>query len=427
MKAIIQGVKGARDFYPEEMAFRNWLYARIRKVSESFGYQEYDGPFLEKLELYAAKSGDELVKEQSFVFADRGGDMITLRPELTPSLARMIAQRQNELVFPVRWWSFGPFWRYERPQKGRSREFFQWNIDLIGPNTAEADAELVAIGAAFFKEAGLSPDQVKIYINNRKLMEAEIQALGVPADLQKSVFHVIDRKDKLNPQAWHAYAVEQGLSEQQVNGLDALLQNRELWHKSDDLVRLFHLLQLVNLADYVEYDPNIIRGLEYYTGTVFEVRDRDGEFRAILGGGRYNNLVGDVGGQQVGGIGFAMGDMVIRLVLQKFGCLQEFTLHPARVMVTVFDADTADASYQVAMDLRNAGIAAATYPEIAKLPKQFKYADRVGVRLILVIGPDELAAGNVTVKDLADGSQASVSRTEVVGYLQRKLAQDVAV
>lgn len=422
MKTLIQGVKGARDFYPEDMAYRSWLNVCLQKVSASFGYQEYDGPFLERLELYAAKSGDELVKEQSFVFTDRGGDMITLRPELTPSLARMIAQQQNELVFPVRWWSFGPFWRYERPQKGRSREFFQWNIDLIGPNSAEADAEMVSIGASFLKSTGLSSDDVKIYINNRKLMESEVLALGIAPEQLKLVFKIIDRKDKLNPQAWLSYSIEQGLSETHVHGLEAILGNNELWKKSPDLVRMFEILELIGLSGYVEYDPNIIRGLEYYTGTVFEARDKDGEFRAILGGGRYNNLVGDVGGQPVGGIGFAMGDVVIRLVLQKFGCLPEFKLQPAQVMVTVFDEQTADASIALANELRVAGINTTCFPELAKLPRQFKFADRVGVRFILVIGPDELASNQVTVKDLAEGNQQTVGRQEVVERICQKLA-----
>ncbi len=163
MEKIIPSVKGTRDFYPEEMAIRSWLYQTLREVSESFGYQEYDGPFLEKIDLYAAKSGEELVKEQAFVFPDRGGDLITLRPELTPSLARMVAQRQRQLTFPLRWWSFGPFWRYERPQKGRTREFFQWNIDLIGANSPESDAELVAICVAFFKKNRFEPDQVGVF------------------------------------------------------------------------------------------------------------------------------------------------------------------------------------------------------------------------------------------------------------------------
>ena len=181
MTTIIKPIKGTRDFYPESMAIRSWLYETARQISESFGYQEYDAPFLESIELYAAKSGEELVKEQSFVFPDRGGDLIALRPELTPSLARMVAQRQRQLVYPMRWWSFGPFWRYERPQKGRSREFFQWNIDLFGINTPEADAELVAIACAYLNAVGLMPQEAGVLVNSRRLVDAELAGMGVPA------------------------------------------------------------------------------------------------------------------------------------------------------------------------------------------------------------------------------------------------------
>ena len=164
MSSKIQPVKGTREFYPEEMALRNYLFEKIRAASQSFGYQEYDGPFIEPIDLYAAKSGEELVKKQSFTFEDRGGDLVTLRPELTPSLARMIAAKQNELTYPVRWWSFGPFWRYESPQKGRSREFFQWNIDMLGVDSPEADAELIAVAATFLRSVGLSPRLAQIYV-----------------------------------------------------------------------------------------------------------------------------------------------------------------------------------------------------------------------------------------------------------------------
>src|SRR5512137_1922440 len=192
MKPAIQSVKGTRDYYPEEMAVRNFLYETARKVSESFGYQEWDAPFLETIDLYAAKSGEELVNKQSFVFPDRGGDMIALRPELTPSLARMVAQKQNELVFPLRWWSFGPFWRYERPQRGRTREFFQWNIDLIGVDSPEADAELIAIGAEFLKRVGLSSEQAVILVNDRQLVNAQLEKLGLPADKRPDFLALID-------------------------------------------------------------------------------------------------------------------------------------------------------------------------------------------------------------------------------------------
>ena len=188
MKGIIQPLKGTRDFYPELMAIRTWLYNTIRQVSKSFGYQEYEAPFLESIDLYAAKSGEELVNKQSFVFPDRSGDMITLRPELTPSLTRMIAQRQRQLTYPLRWWSFGPFWRYERPGKGRTREFFQWNIDLIGVDTPEADAELITILATFFRTLGLTPQDVNIQVNDRHLLDSALADIGFPAEISSGNF-----------------------------------------------------------------------------------------------------------------------------------------------------------------------------------------------------------------------------------------------
>ena len=202
MKNIIKSVKGTRDFYPEEMAKRQWLIEKIRQTSELLGYEAYDGPCLETIELYAAKSGEELVKEQAFVFPDRSGELIALRPELTPTLARMVAAQQNALTFPLRWWSFGPFWRYERPQKGRSREFFQWNIDLIGVEGVEADAELIAVAATFFRNLGLRPDQVQILVNNRKLMEAELNRIGISAEHRPAILRLIDRIDKQPAEVW---------------------------------------------------------------------------------------------------------------------------------------------------------------------------------------------------------------------------------
>lgn len=416
MKTLIPAVKGTRDFYPEEMARRAWLYATIRGVTESFGYQEWDAPFLERIDLYAAKSGEELVREQAFVFNDRGGDAITLRPELTPSLARLVAQKQGELAYPLRWWSFGPFWRYERPQKGRTREFFQWNIDIIGPNSAEADAELLAVAAAFFKRVGLGPDKVRLAVNDRKLMNAEVAALGVEGEMRRLVFQLIDRRDKLAPQAWESYALDQGLTIGQLDGLKELLDNGDLWQRSPDLRRAFEILAVMGLGDYARFDPQVIRGLDYYTGIVFEAKDLDGG-RAILGGGRYENLVAAVGGDPLPASGFAMGDVMIGVVLEKYGLLPRFDLNPAQALVTVFDSERLPGAFKLAAELREAGLKTLVYPEASKLQRQLKYADRSGVRYVLIAGPDEEAAGVVTVKDLMTRTQETLPRGEAVQRL----------
>ena len=422
MKPSIQTVKGARDFYPEEMALRNYLYAKARAASQAFGYQEWDGPFLETLDLYAAKSGEELVKKQSFVFADRGGDEVTLRPELTPSLARMIAARQGSLTFPVRWWSFGPFWRYEQPQKGRSREFFQWNIDMLGVNSPEADAELLAIAATFLRSVGLDPQRATIFVNNRRLMDSQFDALGIVPEKRLDVSNLVDRRSKMDPSQWDANALDLGLSQAQLDGLKSLLADYDLWQKSEELTRLFAALEALGVKDYVKFDPNIMRGLLYYTGTVFEAFDQTGGVRrAILGGGRYDNLLADVGGQQISGVGFAMGDVVVGIVLKEAGLLPDFDPTPSSVLVTVFDETLWMTSYALASELRAAGLNVVTFPEPAKLPKQFKYADKMKMRVVVTVGPDEAEKGLVAVKNLSNGEQVIVTRAEAAEAIRKIL------
>lgn len=423
MKTKIPTVKGMRDFYPEQLALRNWLYANMRAASQMFGYQEYDGPYIETLDLYAAKSGEELVKEQAFVFKDRGGDEITLRPELTPSLARMVATRQAQLPRPIRWWSFGPMWRYERPQKGRSREFFQWNIDLLGVDSALADAELAAVAVTFFRLIGLSATDVKLQFNNRRLMDSQLAALNL-SEKKTEVFRLIDRRDKMPADAWDKYAADLGVTADQLNGLKALLADANLWEQSEECATFREAAAQLGIADYLEYDPTVIRGLDYYTGTVFEARDREGEFRAILGGGRYDNLVGDVGGDprvRVPGVGFAMGDVVIGLVAQKYNKIPALRPSPTDILVTVFDKTSMSAALQLATELRAAGLRAEWYPETAKLDRQLKYADATGVRFAAIVGPEEAAQGVVLIKDLPARTQQAYARETVAGALQTKL------
>ncbi len=423
MKQIIPAVKGTRDYYPEDMAFRNWLYQAIRQVSTSFGYQEWEAPMLETIDLYAAKSGDELVNQQSFVFPDRGGEMLTLRPELTPSLARMVAQRQNQLVFPLRWWSWGPFWRYERPQRGRTREFFQWNIDLIGVDTPEADAELIAIAASFLGKVGLSSDKAVILVNDRQLVNSELAELEVPGERRPDILSLIDRREKMAPAQWDANALNLGMNTAQLEGMKAFLSNQNLWQKSATLVRVFLALEALGLQDYVRFDAKIIRGLLYYTSTVFEAFALNSQVkRALLGGGRYDNLMAQVGGDPLPAVGFAMGDLTLGLSLELLGLVpKEIRNAPADVLVSVFDERVQSLSMSFAAKLRRAGLNVICSPEVTRLPRQFKYADRIGVPLVVVIGPDEAANGQVTIKNLRDGSQQTILQTIAIPAIKKLL------
>ena len=422
MASKIQSVKGTREFYPEQMALRNFIYEKVRRAAQAFGYQEWDAPFIESIDLYAAKSGEELVKKQSFTFTDRGGDFVTLRPELTPSLARMIAAKQGELTYPVRWWSFGPFWRYEQPQKGRSREFFQWNIDMLGVSSPEADAELIAVAATFLRSVRLSPELATIYVNNRRLMESEFDALSIPQEKRLDVSNMVDRRSKMEPAKWDSYVLESGITQIQLDGLKNILADFDLWKKSDELVRLFAALDGLGVKKYVKFDPNIMRGLLYYTGTVFEAFDTSGSLkRAILGGGRYDNLLADVGGQPLSGVGFAMGDVVIGIILQEKGLLPEFIPSPAPILVTIFDESLMKESFSLSAELRSAGLNVLCFPEPAKLQKQFKFADKMKVRVVLTVGPDEAANAQVAVKNLVSGEQVTVKREALVESIRELL------
>jgi histidyl-tRNA synthetase len=417
MPKLIQPVRGTQDYYPPEMALRTWLYAKMREVSESFGYQEFDGPFLERFELYAARSGAELVEKQSYVFEDRGGEKITLRPELTPTLARMVAARQRQLTFPLRWWSFGPFWRYEKPQKGRTREFFQWNIDLVGEDSSEADAELAAIAATFLKSVGLQSSETQVLVNNRQLMQAELEALSIKPALFVEVFNLIDRRGSLSSDSWNQRGKDFGLDTTQLMGVAGLVEDQYLWKKSETLVRFFKAVEAYGVSDYVRFAPHIIRGLDYYTGTVFEAWDTAGEFRAIFGGGRYDDLVNAVGGDPVPAVGFAVGNVVISLLLQTFGHTPDFK-DGTPIYVTAFDAEHLLPSISLAAELRSAGLRVSSHLAAEKLQKQFKHADRLGARFVLVLGPDEVTKGQVSVKDLQTGEQRSLPRAGLAAELK---------
>jgi histidyl-tRNA synthetase len=293
---------------------------------------------------------------------------------------------------------------------------------MLGVNSPEADAELIAVGATFLRSVGLAPERALIYVNNRRLMDAEFDALGIMVEKRLDVSNLVDRRTKMEPAKWDAYALELGLNQKQLDGLKDILGNFELWKKSNELVRLFDALEALGVKEYVKFDPNIMRGLLYYTGTVFEAFETSGSVkRAILGGGRYDNLLADVGGQPLSGVGFAMGDVVAGIILQEAGLLPEFAPSPASILVTVFDESMLMKSFELAAQLRKAGLNVMVFPEPAKLQKQFKFADKMKIKIALTIGPDEVTNSQVSAKNLTTGEQTMINREALLDEIRKLL------
>lgn len=390
----------------------------MRKVSESFGFEEYDGPIIEPIELYLEKSSEELVKKQTFLLNDRSGKTLALRPELTPTLARIVAGRRNQLTFPIRWFSIGPRFRYEQPQKGREREFYQWDVDILGVNSLESDAEVIALAVTFFKELGLTAKEVVVKINSRKLMDFKLSLLELTPQKKKDVIKAIDRKDKMEEKEWLTYLKEIDLNELQIKDLTKILADTDYRIESPELTEVFSTLSDLGVSDFVEYDPSVVRGLDYYTGTVFEVRDRKGNFRAILGGGRYDNLVENMGGGKISGVGFAAGDVLLELLLKEYKIVPQYPKSNTLVLVTVFDEARYRSSLLTANRLRREGVNTEFYLSADRLDKQLKYADKKGIPFVLIIGPDEERNNTVTVKDMINKKQETITVEKLIKKLK---------
>ena len=327
----IQTVRGTRDFYPEDMAFRQWLVERWRQASRRAGFVEVDGPELEPLELYTEKSGPEIA-EQLYWLTDKSDRKLALRPEFTPTLARMISARQASLPEPIRWFNVSRCFRYERAQKGRLREFFQWNVDLVGVEGEIGDAECIAIAVDLLRSLGLTPQDVQVKINDRRLLAALVRHMSIAEDRVPVVFAILDKRDKVPPEALSVMMAEAGLNDAQRDGLARMLA----WKSLDDidaqelatpevqaavegLRRIFGLLTSYGIAEWCTFDIGVVRGLAYYTGPVWEVLDVKGEHRAIFGGGRYDRLLGEMGGKTMPACGFGCGDVVLGLLLEERG------------------------------------------------------------------------------------------------------------
>lgn len=418
-KQLIPSVKGTRDFYPEDMPFRNWFYGKIRKVSEKFGYSEFDGPNIEYMDLYLDKTSEEILKDQVFSMKDRDDRTLVLRPEITPTFARMVAQKSQEIPKPIRWYSIGRGYRYEQPQKGRGREFFQWEINLLGPESPEADAEIIAIAAEFFKELGFTPEEVVIRVNDRSYFEQVLSENKIDSSKFMPLLRIIDRKTKITSLEFDQLLTEEGLTTEQVKSLNKFFNDKD-FSKSEWLSKVFNSLKnYPGVLEFVEFDPTIARGFDYYTRTVFEAWDKTGNLRrSLFGGGRFDNLTETLGGERIPGVGMAPGDMPIQVLLEQFNKMPDLEPNAAKVLVSVFSVDLLDKSLEICSQLRSNGINTEVYLDAeTKLDKQLKYADQKGIPFVIICGPDEVNKDQVVLKDLESRAQETLTLDEATSKL----------
>jgi len=412
---------GFRDFYPEQLASRNYLMGIWRDVARRYGFVEYDGPPLEPLELYTKKSGDEIVG-QLYAFTDKGGREVALRPEMTPTLARMVAAKANAMRKPIRWFSVPQLFRYERQQKGRLREHFQLNVDIIGEASVAADAELLAVAIDVMRAVGLTSRDVRARVSDRRLLTAILKASGVKPDQMGAVFGAIDKAgreprdvtlDKIGKILPDEKARRSIAAVLESSGdLDALAAR---FTKAPDVVEeIAHLreylrfLDALGVGDWVDFDLTIVRGLAYYTGKVFELFDAKRELRAICGGGRYDDLLSTIGGVDLPALGFGMGDVVLAELLRSRNLLPTPELG-AEYWVAADDDTLLPEVMRVAGRLRAKSRSVEYALKSQALARQLKTASSAGVRSVVLLLRDDYSKGNVTVKTLADGSERSMS------------------
>ncbi len=414
---MTKGVRGTRDFYPEDMRVRNWLFDNFQSAARSHGFEEYDAPLLEHEELYTRKQGEEIT-QQLYGFEDKGGRRVSLRPEMTPSLARMVMARAGALPTPIKWFSIPQCWRYERTQRGRGREHYQWNVDVWGAEGIEADAELISVLATFFRSVGLGPEDLVIRVSSRKVLEEVLGSVGVSGEAFPAVCVIVDKMGNTPEEAMSAQLAEQGLDADAISTIRSTLGLQDLDALSSalgddspavsELTSLFSLIDSYGISDWVAFDASVVRGLAYYTGPVFEAHDRAGELRAIVGGGRYDRLLSTLGGRDMPATGFGFGDMVIMELLASKGLVPELSSGNQDLIVSS-DESLRPAAMSVAQRLRASGRTVDLVLEDKRMKWVFRHAERSGAQRLVMVMPEEWGAGNVRIKDLESGEETDVS------------------
>lgn len=418
--------KGTRDFYPEDMRLRTWLFSQWRSVGKLYGFSEYDAPVLESESLYTRKAGEE-VTDQLYNFQDKGDRRVALRPEMTPSLARMVMAQKGGLPLPLKWYSIPQCWRYERMTRGRRREHFQWNMDIWGVKGVQAEAELLDAMVSFFRSVGLTSEDVGIKVSSRLVIAEVLEELGIPEDKFAATCVLIDKLEKVPLESIQSDLAELGLSISTVEKLTTVLTYKsvdslasvlpENSRAISELNQLFALCQEekgYDISDWIQFDASIVRGLAYYTGSVFEAFDRRGKLRAIAGGGRYDKLLETFGGEPTPAAGFGFGDAVIVELLKDRGLLPSFQGTDINFVVFAMNNDLYGPALNVASCLRRAGKSVDVVLEEGKKTKWvFKYANRLKADNVVIIGADEFASGEVSIKNMDVGEQVVVKIDEL--------------
>ncbi|KMQ49561.1 Histidyl-tRNA synthetase [Chitinispirillum alkaliphilum] len=412
--AVPSGPKGTRDFFPEEMAFQQFIFDSWKTTSHSYGFEQFEGPLFEHLDVYKKKSGDEIEK-QLYAFKDKGDRDIALRPELTPTLARMVASKGTNLKKPLRWYSIPRLFRYEKMQKGRLREFFQLNMDIIGIEDVTADAELIAASIQMMKNLGFTSDDFMVRISSRNLLEEMFEYYGLPKVKHPSLYALLDKKHKIPEEVYNSEfekVVEEQEVRENIKKIFSMNSLEEIENCCGEnlssllkLKKLFTLISSYEMSDYVIFDIGVVRGLAYYTGIVFELFDKQKSMRAIAGGGRYDNLIKLYGGPPTPAVGFAAGDVVLGEFLKEKGLKPP---KPPRSDVYIIACE--DLSYgekiQIAQKLRDKEIKCEfALKEGINITKQLKLANAAGAKYALFAGGVEAEQKKIRLKNMQSGEE----------------------
>ena len=435
MSKNLQPIRGFRDLYPQEKRIQDYIFEKLKKVAALFGFEAYDGPLLEQIDLYLGKTSEELIKRQTFQITYKKEKTLVMRPEMTPSLARMIAQREQQLIFPLRLFNLGLRYRYEAPQKGREREFYQADFDILESESVLADVEILNVVIAIFLQFGADEKDFVVYINSRTFIQKQLYSFGIEENKIKKVIEVIDKKEKVGNADLRSLLIQCELNENQCKKIIVFL-NTPIDQNTSYFKKLFDILHMYNISKYIKINPSIVRGLDYYTGLVFEVKEKGGMTRSLMGGGRYDNLIADFGAsRKISGVGFATSDVILWEFLKDKNLIPELKTKLTKVLVAVFpqekngkdnvvgDADLRPLQKSIAIVnfLRHNNIPSELYPETdKKLDKQLKYADKNKIPFVIIIGHEEIKNNVVKIKNMKTREQTTVKHDELTFYFKNE-------